>query len=272
MSRERGTTLVDLMIGLTISGIVMAAGVSVVVGNRRFYTGMADVASAMSTLNHMHVALGAELLPVNASAGDLIHAGTDSIQIRFFTGVYTMCARTLSPITFTIRRLSHAGAIQQSDSVMVYSRGSTAEITDDLWEHVKISAIAAGTCADGRPGRRLTIQGLTVAEAEDVPPGAPLRPFTKAAYSFVERSNGWYLVRNDRDRQNFPIAGPFLPPSNETPGLEFRYLDANGDATVVESEVVKVEVVAIATRSVSRTRDEAPRTVTRTLPFTFRNN
>ncbi len=272
MSRERGTSLVDLMIGLTISGIVMAAGVSVVVGHRRFYTGMADLAEAMSTLNHMHVALSSELLPISASAGDLIYAGEDSIQTRYFTGVFSVCAVSVSPVTVTVRRLSHSGTLHASDSVMVYSQGPSSEITDDFWEHVKIGPPAAGTCADGRPGRTVMVDGLTVAEAGNIPSGAPLRPFTSTSYSFVERGNGWYLVRNDRDRQNFPIAGPLLPPDGETPGLQFRYFDANGQVTNNEDDVAKVEVVATAVRSVSRTRAAAPRTVSRTLPFTFRNN
>lgn len=272
MMRERGYTVVELIVAVSVAAVVMSAAVGVVVRHRRFYTTAADVAAAMGTLNHLEVVLGSELLPINASAGDLIHAGTDSMATRLFMGVYSVCEMTLSPISFTVLRLSRAGALRAGDSAVVYSRGPGSEIADDLWEHVKIGSVSTGTCPDGSAGWTVEVEGLTNSEAAAVPPGAPLRAFTRASYSFVERSNGWFLVRSAGDGPGFPVAGPLLAPSGDTPGLRFRYLDASGQPTAVESEVARVEVVAVAARSVSGTRGADPTTVSRTVSFTFRNN
>lgn len=271
MTSQRGTTLLDLMIGLTITGVILTSALGVVVRHRRLYTNITDAATAMGTVNHLEAALGAELFPISPSAGDLVHAGSDSLVTRSFVGVYSVCQIVSSPVSFTIRRLSQAGSLSEGDSALVYSQGSSAEIGDDFWEPIEIGAVSVSSCPEGDPGWTFAVQGLTSAEAADVPPGAPLRGFIRTSYSFAERENGWFVVRSERGRPGYTIGGPFLPPSNEETGLAFRYFDAAGQPTAVESEVTRVDVVAAAARSVSGSRGD-PLPVGRTLSFTFRNN
>ncbi len=272
MKNRSGFSLIDLMIGISITGIILAAAMSVVVQHRRIYTLITDAAAAEGTLSHLAAATGAELLPLNAVAGDLIHAGADSMAIRLFMGAYYVCQVTTSPVSFTVLRLTVAGSLQSGDSAVVYSAGPSADFTDDLWELVSITSVSAATCPDGSAGVTVVVDGITDARAGAVPSGAPFRAFTHASYSFQEKSNGWYIVQSNRNFAGFPVAGPLEPPGGNAPGLEFRYFDADGDTTTVESAVARVEIVAIAGRSLSGTRHGDPVTVSRTLSFKFRNN
>ncbi|HSG82103.1 MAG TPA: hypothetical protein VLC48_07630 [Gemmatimonadota bacterium] len=264
-------TLLDLLIGLTITGVVMTAAVSVMVRHRRLFTNIEYVAMAVGRLSHLEAAFGAELLPINPSAGDLIYAGPDSLVARSFVGVYSVCDMTLSTVSFTVRRISRGDALIGADSALVYSQGPSAEVTDDLWEPFQLDSVSTANCPDGEAGWTFRVQGLTATEAAAVPPGAPLRAFTRTSYSFVERDDGWYIVRKGNSRPGYSIGGPFMRPGNDATGLRFRYLDATGNVTDVESEVARVDVAATAVQSVSEARGD-PVPVSRTLSFTFRNN
>jgi len=80
--------------------VVMTAAVSVMVHHRRLFTNIEYVAMAVGRLSHLEAAFGAELLPINPSAGDLIYAGPDSLVARSFVGVYSVCDMTLSTVSF----------------------------------------------------------------------------------------------------------------------------------------------------------------------------
>lgn len=273
MSGDRGFSLLELVIALGIAGLILAAGMGVAVQQQRFYATASDVAGAMATLKRLESGLANELLPLNATAGDIIHAGPDSLVIRLFEGVYSTCDRRASPLAFVVERLTRGGQPAVGDSAFIYSQGATSEFTDDLWLKMKVTTATATTCPDSTPAWALVVSGITTGEASTIPSGAPVRIFRHAIYSFEDRGDGgWFVVRSNRDGSSTAIAGPLLEPDSLQTGLEFRYLDASGDPTTTETEIARILIDAMAVRSVSGTRAaELPRTE-RTLSFKLRNN
>lgn len=272
MSTRRGFTLIELVMALGITGIILAAALSVAVQQQRFYTNAADVAGARGTLTHMELALAAELLPLNASAGDLLYAGTDSMRARLFQGVYSVCDKSTSPVTLTVKRLTKGGSPTAGDSALVYSQGPTSDFQDDAWEATSVTAVSNVNCPDGTAGVRLTVLGLSIADVNEIPAGAPLRVYSNTTYWFKSRSEGWFLERRTRDGSEVTIAGPLLAPDAANPGLKFTYLDANGNTTSVESQVAQIQIDARATRKMSGTRSATLPSVHRKLSFKLRND
>jgi len=269
MSKQAGFSLVELVFSAVIGGLIMAAGLSLAIQQRSFYTTAADAAYAISSLNGLELTMAGEVLPLNAAAGDLIHAGPDSMRLRLFRGVYSVCDVALTPAALTMKRLTQGGEPAAGDSAFVYSQGVTSQIQDDLWERFEIKAVTAATCPDGSQAWRLTFWGLNSTQLGQLPAGAPLRVFGRASYWFDQRDDGWYLTRTDRDGTALSIAGPLRQPGSASVPPAFRYYDANGTPTTVPANVARLEITANAVRFV--TQGPQPTTAQRTLTFRFRN-
>ncbi len=268
MKRAAGFSLIEVVIAEVIAGLIIAAGMSIAVQQRVFYTTVADAAGAVGTLNQLDITLAGELLPLNATAGDLVYAGSDSMRFRLFRGVFHVCEKHASTVSLTVRRLTRGGTPEAGDSAMVYSLGPTADFTDDLWEPVEISGMSASLCPDSADAFRVKVTGLNSTEFDAVTIGSPLRLYGVASYWFKSTAEGWELMRTDRDGSTVTLAGPFVGSGESIPA--FRYYDDLGTATTDESQVVRVDVSVSAVRRVSGSRAEA-KPVNRQLSFHLRN-
>lgn len=270
MNARAGYSMVELILSIVVGGLILAAGMTLVVQQRMFYTRAADAAGAISSLNQLELTLAGEFLPINTSAGDLIYADADSMRMRLFRGVYSVCDVSLSPVSLTVKRLTLGGEPAAGDSALVYSQGPTSQFQDDVWEPLRVTAASDTTCPDNTAAWELEIQGLNATELGQLPAGAPLRVFGWASYWFRPQADGFYLTRTDYDGNELAIAGPLRQPGNASTPPAFRYFDANGLVTTVPGNVARLEVSANAVRLV--TNGEDPTTASRTLTFRFRNN
>lgn len=270
MSERAGFSMVELILSIVVGGLILTAGMTLLVQQRMFYTSAADAAGAISSLNQLELKLAGEFLPINTSAGDLIYADADSMRMRLFRGVYSVCDVSLSPVALTVKRLTLGGEPIKGDSALVYSQGPTSQFQDDVWKPVRVNTVSDTTCPDNTAAWRLAIHGLNTTELGQLPAGAPLRVFGWASYWFRSQPDGFYLTRTDYDSNEVVIAGPLRQPGNASTPPAFRYFDANGLVTTVPSNVARLEVSANAVRFVVRGKD--PTTASRTLTFRFRNN
>lgn len=270
MKRNAGFTLIEMLISMIVAGLILVASVTLALEQQEFYTTAADAAGAAGTLNRLDITLAGELLPINPAAGDLIYAGADSMRLRLFRGVYSLCGVTTSPPALTVKRLTLGGEPAVGDTAFVYSQGPDASIKDDRWDRFEIIASDRGDCPDGTPGWSLEYAGMTGTQLAQLPPGAPIRPFGWASYWFESREHGYFLVRTDQDGNEVALAGPFKQPGAAAEPPAFSYFDENGAVTAVPTDVARLDVSVTAVRFVTGSED-SPKTARRTLTFRFRN-
>ncbi len=183
MRSEEGYSLLETLMSITVSAIVLASVLSVGLGQQRFYRFAAETSTAMGTLTRAEAGLLPDLLPISPAAGDLVYAGTDSLQIRAFRGVFAVCAVDSSggTVKLTVRRLTGGGVPSVGDSALVYSQGADAGVADDTWEATDLSSVQWGTCPDGTSGWKLTVQGPAADAVSSIPSALRSGSFETAA-------------------------------------------------------------------------------------------
>ena len=267
-----GYTIMELLITIIISGIAISSAMSVLLHQQRFYLLADDIAETLDDLGRAEMRLVPELLPLSPAAGDIIFAGSDSIEARMFRGVYTICGiSTASGVRVTLRALTKGGPPFNADSALVYLRGTSPALADDQWRPVRLLSIASGTCADGTPGWTTEVPGLGGLSSQ-IPVGSPVRAFRHASYWLELKSNGWYVKTNATNGAPMMVAGPMTPPDSTGPStLQFRYFDDEGDPTTTPAEIARIDVFAAAAGEVPVTRGGKPYQTGRSISLKIRN-
>jgi hypothetical protein len=178
-----GYSLVEMMIALLVSMVVMAALMGMVIHQQRFYLVANDISETLNDLQRVETVVVPELLPLSPGAGDILFAGDDSIAMRVFRGVYSVCDKLLAPdFAIVVRNITGNSIPLITDSVFIYSRGTQRGLSDDSWHSVKMSSVNSTTCPDGTPAWRAVIPGLNGVSFQ-IPVGSPVSSSCRAAYT-----------------------------------------------------------------------------------------
>jgi pilin/secretion family protein with methylation motif len=259
--RRTGASIIELMIALTIFGLVMAGVTSAIVEQTRFQAGAARVVGSQRSMRQIGDLLPSELRALGTGAGDIYAMTASSIDVRVTTGSSVVCtiaagggSVTIPPVTLVTgapltswRDLPLGG-----DSVFIFDEGASAARNDDTWRAYRLTAATtAGTCptttgytrsgAEAAAGRTVTV---TPAIPVTTLPGAPIRFFRPARYGLTAGSGGrWYLgytectpVCGTLD----PVAGPVRSPGGQ--GVRFIFRDSLNAITAVPAQVAFVEL------------------------------
>lgn len=253
-----GFSLAEMLIAIIVGSLVLAAVMGTLVHQQRFYMVAGDIAETRRDVELIEKVLAPEFLPLNPSAGDVVYAGSDSLRLRIFRGVYVVCdKRLLTDVQLTVRRVTPDGPDIATDSALVYSRGSLVALTDDHWEPVRITTTSSASCPDGGGGWSAIVTGLNTIMSQ-IPVGAPVRAFNYASY-WITSENGFWVVKTDAFGTPRTIGGRLKPVSeSKTSALRFRYLDATGSVTTDPTQIVEIELVVGATSNISTQRDGSP--------------
>lgn len=267
-----GYTMMELLITIIIGGIAISSATSVLLHQQRFYLLADDIAETLDDLGRAEMRLVPELLPLSPAAGDIIFAGSDSIEVRVFRGVFTVCqVSSTSGVAITVRRLTTGALPLNADSALVYVRGTSPSLADDQWIPVRLTSITQGNCPDGTPGYRGQAPALTGLAAQ-IPVGSPVRVFRHASYWLELRSNGWFVKTDATNGAPMTVAGPLTPPDSAASStLRFRYLDDEGDPAATTAEIARIDVFAAASGEVPKTRGGLPYQTGRSMSFKIRN-
>jgi hypothetical protein len=116
------------------------------------------------------------------------------------------------------------------DSLLIHVDG-------DAWVPAGLSAEGGGTCADGAPGRVLTVH--LPAQQGSTALGAPIRGFEIVTYRLYRASDGlWHIGLLDRAGGTIqPLIGPVAPD-----GFELTYYDSAGAGTSLPERVSVIEL------------------------------
>ena len=255
--RRRGTlalTLVEMVVALVLAGVVMGTLWRMLVEGRRFYRAQASAAEVQRALRDVGEVLAGELEPLDATAGDLVALGPDSLSVRAQRSIGFVCAPpdpasgrvvVLDSLLFGYRAVDPA-----RDRALVFSEGDPATPDDDAWLDFGVTSVSAAALCDGRAGTGLTLQGAT-ARLAGVAVGSPLRTYERVVYrSYRDDDGAWWLGQRALSGGAWAAISPVAGPLASGTGLACRGLDAAGNAAGTLAGVARVECDV---RSVSAT-------------------
>jgi prepilin-type N-terminal cleavage/methylation domain-containing protein len=263
---RRGFTLVELIVALSLFGVVATLMLSVLRGQQRFHVGALEIIDTKRSAHHAVDLLYGQLRA--ASSADIYAISDSSIAFRATLGASHICAIdsarsviTLSPTPTAERGLSSFLTIPRAgDSLLILDLGDTPGADDDRWyAHIIWSDPDGGICPlrpHGLAANAGEMAGVVVAITPPLSAstyvGAPVRFFRPARYSLYRSSAGdWMLGYSTcaagtcSVRQ--PLSGPYLPFARDgAAGVAFEYADRQGVATSDPSRVARIDVVARA--------------------------
>ena len=264
--RRAGVTLVELVVALTLFGVVATIMLSVLRGQQRFHVGSLEIIDTKRNVHQATELLYGELR--STSAADIYSLSDSSISFRTTIGNSHLCAidSARSFITLPSTRPPRAAPLsafltlpRPGDSLLVYDPGDTPAADDDRWHPHVISSQRGAVCSRRPFGLASDATeaagiGMTIAPplAPSVVVGSPVRFFRPASYALY-RSTGstWMLGYSScaagacTARQ--PLSGPYLPfASGGGGGVGFQFFDNAGAPTADRSRLARIDVVVRA--------------------------
>ena len=259
---RRGASIIELMIALTIFGLVMAGVTSAITEQTRFQAGAARVVGSQRSLRHIGDLLPGELRALGTGAGDIYFMNTSSIDLRVTTGSSVVCAVAAGGMSVTIPPVQLASGLVLTswrdvplagDSVFIFDEGATTARNDDTWRAYRLTVVpfVGGGCPMASGFTKSAAEaaaGLTVSVTPAIPAttvsGAPIRFYRPARYALVTGTDGrWYLGYTECIGACGTldiVAGPVRSPSGRGVGFTFR--DSLGAVTAVPANVAFVEL------------------------------
>lgn len=243
---RRGFTLVELLIGLVLVGIVSAGVYRVLLNNQRIYEAQTQRIDMLQNMRAGMAILPAELREISASEGDISAMSSTGINFRGMRQLGFLCATpalgTTSPV-FTIRQAPLYGTRRfdtARDSILVYYEGDDATRNDDAWVIGRITGIGNGACPDGRPawvfntsmdfGGRPNVNGAIRA-------GSPIRGFEPVSYRLYVSDGRSYIGLQEGTAAIQPLIGPLA-----ANGLSLAFFDSSGVATATRADVATIRI------------------------------
>jgi hypothetical protein len=233
---RRGATLAELLVALTLAGLVLGTASRSVLLQQRTARHLAGSASADAQSRGASELLRAQLSAADPKAGDLSSEQSDTaLQLRAPVALGVVCASSAGVVAVSVddRENSSIGVTfsppRAGDSLWWYPGGGSP------WVGRRLSNASTGE-DECRPLGTAAAPSLRLqlASVDTVPPGTPARITRQLRYDLYRGSDGrWYLGSRDwsdamhRFAPPQPIAGPFIrqAPNGEWTG--FAFFDEN---------------------------------------------
>lgn len=241
---SRGYTLVEVLIAMTLTGIVVAGMLKALTAQKKFYARQARILDARHAMRASATILASELRELSASGGDIYGLGPDSIALRSTVAFGIVCNVDVSAGRLSLTHTTGHFRLEGEDSALVFAEG-TPIFDDDSWRTLPVTGITAfgPTCGSGQaPDRVVSLSG----NLAGVTVGSPVRVFRPYVYGLFQMNDRWWLGRRSRaaGAPYIPVAGPLAPPASQ--GLVLTYQDSLGLATTNRNEVARVEITVRA--------------------------
>ena len=285
MSARAGATTVELIVALTVAGILSASIGTLLRRQQRFYARAANAVEHRVSLRDATSILPAELRALSPAGGDVLAFSDSSLDIRATIGAAVVCDVGVDGYSLDLVPGGLAGSTvlaafsttpQPGDIALTFDAGLPDEPRDDRWIARDVASvstrddacIASPLVSDALASiPRLRI-GLGDRVPETVRSGTFAHVVRRVRYRLYRASAGdWYLGYAEWGGAGFsvvqPVSGPFASYSRSamTTGLLLRYYDADGavlSSTDDVSRITRVEVVARSAAAGGLSEDGAP--------------
>ena len=282
-SGRRGFTLIEIMIAVTLLGIIGSILTAVLVRQQRFHRAVAQVTDARARMRDIATILPTDLRSISTAGGDILAISDTSIQFRAFVGSAIVCNyASTTIIDLPPQELASGNVLaswinppQPNDYAYLYDSGVEAGNADDTWKVVQItdtaSAADASWCPTSRGFAAAADAGnlryrITVSEAlapARIEIGAPIRFAREVRYSVYLASDAqWYVGFQSCTPvvgTNNPgacgarevLAGPVKPGTGDiaTSGLYFLFRRRNGARVTALAATDTISSVEVGIRT-----------------------
>ena len=270
---EDGFTLIEVLIALTISGIIAASLVSLLVGQSRFYNRTDHQMNAEQVAQATFDLLSTELRM--ATGSDLLAAEPDSIALRFDVLQAIVCDPVSSSAAaiYVFDRSPSAGLTGSFAGIAVSGPYERDFAYADSWNPTptssgsgpKADCVAAGVPGTGAASDYLVISGWSSQFGTVPQRGALVRAYGRLSYHIAAstfRPSGWAVWRGNQE-----LVGPFEA------GAAFAYVMSDGSVASSVSPSNFGDVVAVRLTATAVGDGSNPFNVSRPVDFEvpFRN-
>ncbi|MDP2957914.1 MAG: prepilin-type N-terminal cleavage/methylation domain-containing protein [Longimicrobiales bacterium] len=236
--RRSGFTLVELIVVTVLGALLISATLQVLITNQRTYTAQNAQIQAQQSVRAAMDILTQELRELSPEGLDIFQMSPVRLRIRASRAFGLICNDTVRG-TPTFRVMKFGNWIGATDSVVVFADNQGEIQADDDWITTVVTARDTMETCGSSQAQRLTFANAGSFTTDSVSSGAEVRAFTHYVYRLFLYTDGqYYLGRRANPGTYVPLVGP-LPRDN---GLQFRYLDANGNETATAANVAQIEI------------------------------
>lgn len=244
MRLRRGFTLIEVLVAMTIMGIVTGAVYKLLVNSQRLSLAQAEQVSLQSNVRTGSLVVPNELRELNTvlagsvPQNDIITNNADLIEYRAMRGLGFACQTAAAgATTLRIAKSSWTGLrdpAANSDNLYVFVDGDEQDVDDDVWQQVAVTAVSSGNNCGGTPGFDLTVGALPA-----VTLNTPVRLFEVMELKLYQAGGQWWLgARSVKTGENTqPVLGPLT-----AGGFALTYLGSNGAVTADKNAVKSIRV------------------------------
>jgi type II secretory pathway component PulJ len=256
---RRGTTLVELLVGLVLSAVLLGVASRSLLRQQRAARSVGAGSASESQARHVARLLSGELAPLDAASGDVAagQASDSSLELRAVVATALTCDTatnvvTLAPAGAVTPPLAGIARAPAAGDSLWYDADSLGWRTRAVLAVARVSASCALPSASAGATYRLTLDAPI-----DVGGGTPLRLTRWERYVVYRASDGrWYLgirdwsVAGARFLSPQPVAGPFLRVLSTGERTGFRFYDSLGVSLrpngTNERAIARVRVTTLA--------------------------
>ncbi len=237
---RRGFTLVEVLVAMTLTGIVVAGTLRALSAQKKFYARQARILDARHAMRASATILASELRDASATGGDLYAIAPDSVVVRSTVGFAVACGVSEGSSQLSLTEVSGHFSLANADSALVFVE-NTIDNGDDAWRAVHVTGLSTSgpACAWGDAAEMVaTVNG----SLSGVWNGAPIRLFQPFVYGLYQETDGRYwLGRREHAAANYvPVAGPLA--TADSGGLVLTYYDAVGAPTTNRLNVARIDI------------------------------
>jgi prepilin-type N-terminal cleavage/methylation domain-containing protein len=241
----RGFTLVELLVGLVLGGVVLAGAYGVLLSSQRFYRAQAAILEVHQGVRAAVQVLVAELRDLDPGGGDIVAIGPDSISIHAPRRLAFVCANPRTGGRLVVRDTLSYGfrAVDPArDRALVLCDGGAAAAEPGWLDVAVTSATAGARCDDGAAGTALVVAAPPGA-LDSVPDGSPVRTYEREVYRlYADDGGSWWLGERAFTDGGWAAISPVAGPLQARTGVRFAYLDSAGTPTADPRAVARISI------------------------------
>jgi len=239
----RGFTLVEMLIGLVLLGIVSTTIYRILNTNTRLSRAQTEQVSLQSAVRTGSLVVGSELkeIGINSTGGtDIVAMSANGITYRAMRATGLACQ--VSATEVRIRQtpfFSTRTIAANQDSLLLYVEGDPNIATDDTWLPLRITGVSASTCGAAAATALATSINTATTPLTQIVLEAPVRTFEVMELGILNSGGqNWLGARSVSAGQALQ---PALGPITAT-GLQLDYYDAAGAVTANRAAVRSIQI------------------------------